>query len=100
MTSSVYLETTIPRCLTAWRSTELSVVAKHQFERQWRDERREDFDLFISDVALVEASGGDPDAARRRLEFLNGISVLSRRPQDDNVALSLIGRLALPHRAL
>ena len=100
MASSVYIETTIPSYLTAWRSTELSVVAKQQSTRQWWDERRQDFDLFISDVVLVEAAGGDPDAARRRLGVLDGISVLSPRSQADDVALSLIDRLALPRRAL
>ena len=76
------------------------MVAKQQTTRQWWDERRQDFELFVSDAVLVEASGGDPDAARRRLEVLDGISVLNPKPQADNVALSLIDRLALPNRAL
>ena len=100
MASSVYIETTIPSYLTAWRSHELSVVAKQQTTRQWWDERRLAFELFISDAVLLEASGGDPDAARRRLEVLDGISVLTPRPEADEIALSLIDRLALPDRAL
>jgi hypothetical protein len=100
MASSVYIETTIPSYLTAWRSPELSMAAKQQTTRQWWDERREHFELFISDAVLLEASGGDPDAAKRRLEILDGIPVLSPNPGADEIALSLIDRLALPERSI
>ena len=100
MASSVYIETTIPSYLTAWRSPELSEAAKQQTTRQWWDKRRQDFDLFISDAVLLEASGGDADAAQRRLELLDGIPVLSPQPETDEIALSLIDRLALPDRAI
>lgn len=100
MASSVYLETTIPSYLTAWRSPELSMAAKQQITRQWWDERRQHFDLYISDAVLLEAAGGDPDAARRRLEVLDAIPVLQPLPAADDVALALIDRLALPDRAL
>jgi predicted nucleic acid-binding protein len=97
MASSVYIETTIPSYLTAWRSPELSMAAKQQTTRQWWDERREQF---ISDAVLLEASGGDPSAAKRRLEILDGIPVLSPQPEVDEIALSLIDRLALPKHAI
>ena len=100
MASSVYIETTIPSYLTAWRSPELSMAAKQQITRQWWDERRQNFELFISDAVLLEASGGDPTAAKRRLEVLDGIPVLSPQPEVDEIALSLIHRLNLPDRAL
>jgi len=100
MASSVYLETTIPSYLTAWRSPELSMAAKQQTTRQWWDERRERFDLYISDVVLLEASGGDPDAAKRRLEALDGIPVLKPLPEADEIALALVDSLALPDSAL
>lgn len=97
---SVYLETTIPSYLTAWRSPELSMAAKQQTTRKWWDERRQYFDLYISDAVVLEAAGGDLDAARRRLEVLDGIPVLQPLPAADDVALALIDRLALPDRAL
>lgn len=100
MASSVYLETTIPSYLTAWRSPELSMAAKQQTTRQWWDERRKHFELYISDAVLLEASGGDSDAAKRRLEILDGIPVLNPLPEADEIALALVDRLALPDRAL
>ncbi|MFO7907302.1 MAG: hypothetical protein R6U98_31930 [Pirellulaceae bacterium] len=80
MKPSVYLETTIPSYLTAWRSPELSMAAKQQTTRQWWDERRKQFDLFISDAVLLEASSGDSDTAKRRLEVLHGIPLLTPKP--------------------
>jgi hypothetical protein len=100
MASSVYLETTILSYLTAWRSPELSMAAKQQTTRQWWDDRRGLFELYISDAVLLEVSGGDPDAVERRLEVLDGIPVLNPLPEADEIALALIGRLALPNRAL
>ena len=100
MASSVYLETTIVSYLTAWRSPELSTAAKQQTTREWWDERRHGFDLYISDAVLLEASGGDADAAARRLEVLDAIPVLNPLPEADDIARSLVARLALPDRAM
>lgn len=100
MASSVYIETTIPSYLTAWRSPELSMAAKQQLTRQSWDDRRHYFDLFISDAVLLEAAAGDADAARRRLEVLDGIPVLDPLPEADEIVVTLIDRLALPNRAL
>ena len=76
------------------------MAAKQQTTRQWWDDRREHFDLFISDAVLLEAAGGDPDAAKRRLEMLDGIPVLSPQPEADEIGLLLIDRLSLPDRAI
>ncbi|MBC7854459.1 MAG: type II toxin-antitoxin system VapC family toxin [Pirellulaceae bacterium] len=100
MSSSVYIETTIPSYLTAWRSPELSMAAKQQTTRLWWDEHRQRFELFISDAVLLEAAAGDPEAVKRRLEVLDGIPVLNPIPEADEIAVSLIHRLALPDRAL
>jgi hypothetical protein len=100
MAPAVYLETTIPSYLTAWRSPELSMAAKQQTTRKWWDERRDRFDLFISDVVLLEAAGGDPDAAERRLNSLAGIPVLTPKPDSDEIVELLVQRLALPDRAI
>ena len=76
------------------------MAAKQQTTRQWWDDRRGLFELYISDAVLLEVSGGDPDAVKRRLEVLDGIPVLNPLPEADEIALALIARLALPNRAL
>ena len=107
MASSVYLETTIPSYLTAWRSPELSRAAKQQTTRQWWDEERQHFDLYISDAVLGEIRGGDPDAAARRLAVIDGLPVLQLtdgvrklvHEYDRRLGLAGRGRADLPHIA-
>jgi len=96
---SVYLETTIPSYLSAWRSPELVMAARQQIKREWWDTRRHDFELFISQLVVDEASAGDPDAATRRLEVLEGLPLLE--PQDDTDVLAeiLVQELWLPEKA-
>jgi hypothetical protein len=76
------------------------MAAKQQATRQWWDERRCHFDLFISDAVLLEAASGDPEAARRRLEALNGIPVLNPLPEMDKIVKELVEHLGLPDRAM
>ena len=99
MRSSVYLETTIASYLTAWRSPELVMAARQQITRDWWDNRRTEFDLFVSQVVVDEASAGDPDAVARRLAVLDGIALLEAQAGTDELVEELIRRLTLPNRA-
>lgn len=100
MNPSVYLETTIPSYLTAWRSPDLVMAARQQVTREWWDDRRQDFELFVSEVVLLEAAAGDPDAAARRLEILDGIPLLEAKEDSDELVQALVDHLALPDRAV
>ena len=66
MKSSVYLETTIVSYLTAEPTRDVVQAAHQQLTRDWWN-RRERFDLFVSQTVLTEAGGGNAEAARRRL---------------------------------
>ena len=55
----VYLETTIPSYLTARPSRDLIDAARQEITREWWAERREAFDIFISQLVVDEAT---PDA--------------------------------------
>src|SRR5687768_4819782 len=99
MASSVYLETTIPSYLTAWRSPELVMAARQEITRDWRDNRRTAFDLFVSQLVWDEASAGDPDAVARRIEILNGIPLIEAVVGTEELIDSLMRELSLPPRA-
>lgn len=99
MKPTIYLETTIPSYLTAWRSPELVMAARQQITRDWWDNRRDDFDLFISQLVIDEASAGDPGAAARRLEVLDGIPLLEPRQGTDELVEDLVRDLSLPEKA-
>ena len=99
MPPRVYLETTIPSYLTAWLSRDLVMAAHQQTTREWWDKRRQDFDLFVSQFVIDEASLGNPDAAKRRLEVLVDVPLLDATEAVSNLADELVRRVPLPLKA-
>jgi hypothetical protein len=100
MKQRVYLETTIVSYLTARPSRDLILAAHQQVTRQWWDERRADFDLYVSQLVLDEAGRGDPEAAKRRVELLVGVASLQATDQVKGLARELLQTHALPREAL
>jgi hypothetical protein len=80
MRPKVYLETIVPSYLTAWTSRDLVMAAHQQITSEWWNNRRADFDLFVSQLVLQEAAVGDPDAATRRMALLRDIPTLAGPP--------------------
>ena len=72
MKQRVYVETTVISYLTARPSRDVVRVAHQQLTRDWW-QRRNRFDLFVSEAVLQEARAGDPTAAADRLAALQGI---------------------------
>lgn len=100
MKPSVYLETTIPSYLTAWRSPELLMAARQQVTREWWDSRRGQFELFVSQFVVDEAGAGDPEAAARRLAAIKGLPLLEATEGTDELVQALVRALALPAKAV
>lgn len=67
--------------------------------REWWDEQRHGFELFVSEFVLTEAAEGDGDAARRRLEVLNGLPEVSLTPETTELARSLVEPGPIPQKA-
>ena len=99
MKQTVYLETTIIGYLAMRVSSALRVAANQQTTRDWWDNHRQDFGLFVSRFVVDECSDGDPVAARERLVYLEGIPLL-QAPDDVNVlAETLLAGVPLPEKA-
>jgi predicted nucleic acid-binding protein len=96
MKKTVYIETSIPSYLTARPSRDIRAAAWQQITAQWWDEARADYDLFISELVIVEASAGDPEAAGRRLEALQGIAELPIDQEVQELAGMLISKGGIP----
>jgi hypothetical protein len=99
MKPSVYLETTIVSYLTAWPSRDLVIAASQQTTRQWWSDRKDDFEVYVSQTVVEEASGGDPEAAQRRLEVLKGIPHLATTAEVSLLAKAILQDVPLPSRA-
>ena len=99
MKSSVYIETTIPSYLTAWRSPELVMAANQEATRKWWDESRAKFGLFISQLVIGEISNGDPEAVKRRIAVVEDLPELALTDKAEALAAKLLLGAALPQKA-
>lgn len=97
---SVYIETSVVSYLAARPSRDLIVAAHQQLTSDWWHNQREQYRLFISEIVFAEARGGDTEFAARRIEFLQGVSMLETNQQAIDLAGNLVKRGAVPSKAL
>jgi len=95
----VYIETSIVSHATAWPSSDPATAVLQIQAKRWLDEQATNYELVTSQIVLAEASRGDPDAARRRLEALADIPVLDDNPDSDVVADALVSHSLIPESA-
>lgn len=96
MKPTVYIETTIVSYLTARPSHDLASAARQTATRDWWDNRRVSFGLYCSQLVINEASRGDPEAAKRRLNELDGIPLLELSESAFDLARALVEGSLVP----
>jgi len=99
MKPTVYLETTIPSLLTAWPSRDLLVAGQQQATREWWDERRHRYDLFVSVLVMMEAERGDAVAAQERLAKLKDCQILPYPREAEELTRALLSTRLIPAKA-
>lgn len=99
MKPKVYIETSIPSYLTARPSNDIRAMANQNTTLEWWENRRPDFELYISEFVLAEASQGHPEAAERRLQSMTDIDELETPAEVGDLALALIKAGSLPEKA-
>ena len=82
----IYIESTIPSYVVARPARDLLQAARQQLTRDWWDLRREQHELFTSQVVLDEIACGEAEMAKQRLALLAGIPVV--RATDEAEALT------------
>jgi hypothetical protein len=95
----VYIETSIVSYLTARPSRDLIQAARQQITSDWWEDRKGEFDLFVSQYVLDEAGDGDLAAARRRLELLNELAMLDATEETEELGRALITEGPIPQKA-
>jgi len=96
--ATVYVETTVVSYLAASPSRDIVVAAHQQLTRDWWN-RRDRFELLISQAVLDEASRGDADVAARRMALLAEIAVLTIGDDVIEFAAQLLRRRVVPAKA-
>lgn len=99
MKKQVYVETSVVSYLTARQSRDLVRAARQEVTLEWWDRRRKEFDLYISALVLQEAGQGDREAARKRLEALDGLPLLKLTDEAVVLAEALLKEGPFPAKA-
>lgn len=99
MKRQIYIETSVISYLTARTSNDSIKTACQQITRLWWDAGRVAVSAFISPNVVEEASAGDPQAAKERIEALRTIPVLPTAPEIIELAEFLVLGGGLPTKA-
>ncbi len=96
---TVYIENSIVSYLTARPSRQIVAAAWQRLTIDWWEARRHDFDLYTSELVLLEAKRGNPDAAKRRISRLESVPLLTITGAVEALALSLVEKHSVPKAA-
>lgn len=99
MRARVYIETSLVSYLTARPSRDVVAAAHQQITLDWWERRRSDFDIVASQLVVKEARQGNPEAAQRRLEILEGIPLLEVTDAANQLAVAVVQEGLLPQTA-
>ena len=99
MKAKVYIETSVISYLTARPSNDIRAMANQNITIEWWETQRSNYDVFISEFVIAEASLGHPDAISRRLEAIADIMELQATEEVRTLGQELIRRHALPANA-
>ena len=100
MKPKIYIENSIISYLTADPSRDIITAARQALTRQWWNEKRFDYELYISEFVISEAGAGDPEMATRRLEALTGIAEIELTETAAEFAEILVREGPLPQKAV
>ncbi|MFH7243525.1 MAG: type II toxin-antitoxin system VapC family toxin [Spirulina sp.] len=99
MSETVYIETSILGYLTARSTRNLILAANIEVTKEWWDQYRHTFSLYISQVVLDEVGRGDQEIAPKRIEILNGVPLVELNQSVKNLAGQFLERSNLPPKA-
>ncbi len=95
----VYVESSVISYLTARPARVLSTLVKQQQTADWWEDRRS-WELFISDMVMQEIQKGDPSAALKRVDAVEGLPVLPVTGAEQRLGRRLVAMGAVPLKAL
>ncbi len=80
-------------------SRDVRVAANQLSTREWWDDHRPDFDIFVSQFVLDECDQGDPTGADERRIYLKNIPVLDMNQAVEQLADAISMELQIPPKA-
>ncbi len=99
MKPRLYLETTIPSYLVARASRDAILHGQQAATRKWWDERRNDYDLFVSEFVDLEAGRGDAEMVKARVAAMQDLPRLAATEAARELAVEILGAGLIPAKA-
>jgi len=99
VSETVYIETSVIGYLTARSTKNLVIAGNMETTREWWQNRRNYFVLYISQVVLDEVAKGDAEIALKRLEILNGLFLVELNQAVRDLSSQFLMRSNLPPKA-
>ena len=96
---SIYIETSIISYLVARPSNNLITAARQKITYDWWQTQRQKYKLFVSELVLAEASRGDENAKRLRLDIATEFPVLKINDECIELAKLFFLKASLPEKA-
>ena len=93
---SLYVETSVVSYLAARPSRDLLARSRQDITRNWWDKHVGQFDIFVSETVIVEATRGDEDTSRKRLELLAPFPVLPLNQDVEETARLYLAQRIVP----
>ena len=95
----IYIESTIPSYVVARPARDLIQAGHQQTTKDWWDLKREQHELFTSQVVLDEIASGDKEMARQRIALMAGIPILPVNAEAESLAQGILDSGLLPRGA-
>jgi len=99
MTATVYIESSVISYLTSRPSRDLVTAARQTITLEWWDERKSEYEVYISVLVEEEISRGNPTEADRRLSAVEEIPALDISDPANALAKNLIKQKAVPENS-
>ena len=95
MNKSVYIESSVISYLTARPSRDLVIAGHQAVTAEWWNERRLQYDIYVSPLVVEEISAGDASAADERLRAIADIPNVTIAAETESLAFALLASNAV-----
>ena len=96
MKPTLYLETSIVSYYTGRPSRDLIIAGRQQVTRDWWENERMKYSLYVSALVLLESQRGEPAAVKKREQALKGIPLVGTAEATAELAESLVKKGPIP----
>ena len=97
---TVYIETTIPGYLISKPSRDIIIIAHQEITRNWWENERYKYELFISEIVIDEIAKGDLKYSTERLHIIKETKILTLDDNIIKIAENYMNKLNFPDKLL